>query len=342
MAKYKSAILGCGARAAVHIKAYEGIKEIHLNAACDKNETRLNEYGKMFNIPALYTDFEEMLKKEHPDILHIVTPPSIREMPIETAARLGVKGIVVEKPIALNQTQTRKIKEIVQRTDIKIAVNTQRRYFKSCQSLKRILNEGKIGDICFVRCVSKGNILSMGPHMVDLAMFFLKDVSPTHVWATAYGMNGYHNGHPAPANMMVNFLFPGQITVYYEDAENAVGVLGETEFWQHAEFDFWGAKGRAWWTQNRDWGYQSEDMAKPYLEKTSWDKDDIPGQREFTRAMAYWLDDESNVHLNCLDNALKGFDAIMGALQSAYTGKRVKLPADVPYDINEKLEKKIK
>ena len=182
MAKYKSVILGCGPRAAYHIQAYEGINEIHLNAACDKDEARLNEYGKRFKIPALYTDFEEMLKKEHPDILHIVTPPSIREVPIETAARFGVKGVIVEKPIALNQTQTGKIKEIVQRTGIKIAVNTQRRYFKSCQSLKNILDEGKIGDICFIRCVSKGNILSMGPHMVDLTMFFLKDMSPLRMY----------------------------------------------------------------------------------------------------------------------------------------------------------------
>ena len=139
MAKYKSVILGCGPRAEAHIKAYEGIDEICLNAACDRDEVRLNEYGKRFKIPALYTDFEEMLKKEYPDILHIVTPPNIREMPIETAARFGVKGIIVEKPIALSQIQIRKIKEIVQRTGIKIAVNMQRRYFSSCQNLKKIL-----------------------------------------------------------------------------------------------------------------------------------------------------------------------------------------------------------
>ena len=342
MTKYKSAILGCGPRAAVHIKAYEGIDEIHLNAACDKDKARLNEYGKRFKIHALYTDFEEMLKKEHPDILHIVTPPNIREEPIELATHYGVKGIIVEKPIALNAEQIEKIKDIVSKTGVKIAVNMQRRYFKTCQKMKKILDKGTIGDIQFIRCVCKGNILSMGPHMVDLLLYFLNDMFPTHVWATAYGMNGYDNGHPAPANMMINFLFPGQITVYCEDAEDAVGVLGETDFWQHLEFDFWGAKGRAWWTQNRDWGYQSEGMLKPYLEKTSWDEDDIPGQREFTRAMAHWLDDESKAHLNCLDNTLKGFDAIMGALQSAYTGKRVKLPADVPCDINEKLERKIK
>ena len=57
MIKYKSVILGCGPRAAAHIKAYEGIDEIRLNAVCDKDKTRLDEYGERFKIPALYTDF---------------------------------------------------------------------------------------------------------------------------------------------------------------------------------------------------------------------------------------------------------------------------------------------
>ena len=107
------------------------------------------------------------------------------------------------------------------------------------------------------------------------------------------------------------------------------------------ELDFWGSKGRAWWTQNRDWGYQSAGMAEPYSAKSCWFEDDVPGQREFTRAMAHWLDDDKNVHLNCLDIALKGFDVIMGTLQSAYTGKRLKLPTEVPDDIVTKLEARI-
>ncbi|MDD5699201.1 MAG: Gfo/Idh/MocA family oxidoreductase [Victivallaceae bacterium] len=342
MAKYKSAILGCGPRAEIHMRAYEGLEEITLQAICDRNPERLKNCGGKYKVPELYSDFEEMLAKERPDILHIVTPPSIREVPIDTAARYGVKGVIVEKPIALDQLQIRKIKEIVQRTGVKVAVNTQRRYFKSCQELKKVLDEKQIGDISFIRCVAKGNILSWGPHVVDLILYFLDDVAPTHIWATAYGMNGYDYGHPAPANMMINFQFPGQITVYCEDAEDAIGVLGETEFWEHVEFDFWGSRGRVWWTRSKGWGYQFAGMTDPRLMKSCGSEDEVPGQREFTRAMAHWLDDENKVHLNCLDNAFKGFEVIMGAFQSAYIGKRIEFPAVVPADINEKLEKKIK
>ncbi|MDO9542215.1 MAG: Gfo/Idh/MocA family oxidoreductase [Kiritimatiellia bacterium] len=339
--RYKSAILGCGPRAAAHIQAYEGIEEISLNALCDKQKERLNEYGKRFQITRLYDNLEMMLEKERPDILHVVTPPVIREEPMELAARFGVKGIIVEKPIALNPAQANVIKKLAERTGMKIAVNMQRRYFKTCQDLKEILDEGKIGDILWIRCVARGNILSMGPHMVDLILFFLNNVSPTRVWATAVGMNGYDYGHPAPANMLIQCVFPGEKVAYLEDAEDAVGTIGEKDFWQHGELDFWGTKGRAWWAQNRDWGYQAEGMKTARVAKCSWG-DDVPGQREFTRAMARWLDDDKNSHLNSLDNTLKGFDVIMATLQSAYIAKRVEMPCVVPDDIVDKLETKLK
>ena len=339
---YKSAILGCGPRAAEHIKVYEGLKEIHLHAACDKNKARLDDYGKKFRISALYESFEEMLDKERPDILHIVTPPTIREEPIELAAQYGVKGIIVEKPIALKLKQIEQIKKSVNKSGLKIAVNMQRRYFKTCQELKKCLDKGTIGDIQFIRCVTKGNILSMGPHLIDLLLFFLQDTDPLEVWACAYGMNGYDYGHPAPANMLINLTFPGDISVYCEDAEDAIGTAGEQNFWQHLEFNFWGTKGRAWWTQNRDWGYQCDETSNAYIEKSRWDESSIPGQREFTRALAHWLDDDRKTHLNCLDNALKGFDLIMGALQSAYTGRRIEFPANIPENIMEKLEERLK
>jgi len=338
---YKSVILGCGPRAAAHIEAYEGIKEIRLNAVCDKRKERLDEYGRKYRVPRLYEDLETMLKEEKPDVLHIVTPPAIREEPMELAARYGVKGIIVEKPIALNPAQANKIKGLARRTGLKIAVNMQRRYFKTCQDLKKILDEGKIGDIHWVRCVTRGNILSMGPHAVDLLLYFLNNVSPNCVWAAASGMNGYDYGHPAPANMLIQYVFPGEKVVYFEDAEDAIGTIGEKDFWQHLEFDFWGTKGRAWWAQNRDWGYQAEGMKTSRVEKCSWG-DDVPGQREFTRAMARWLDDDKNVHLNCLANTLNGFDVIMATLQAAYSGKQLELPCMVPDDIVQKLEAKLK
>ena len=96
MQHYKSAILGCGPRAAAHIEAYEGLDEITLNAACDKRRERLDEYGKKYRIPRLYEDLEKMLAQEKPDVLHIVTPPVIRMR--WTCSAFSGAGVAMSRP----------------------------------------------------------------------------------------------------------------------------------------------------------------------------------------------------------------------------------------------------
>ena len=321
--------------------AYEAITEMDLVVACDMNRQRLDRCGYRFSIDRLYEEYETMLSVERPDIVHIVTPPSVRAEPIELAAQYGVRGIIVEKPIALTPPQVQRIRACVERTGIKIAVNMQRRYFESCQRLHRILRDGKIGKITFVRCMTKGNILSMGPHMVDLLLYFLNDSSPGEIWATAYGMNGYEYGHPAPANMLTVFTFPDHVMAYCEDGDDAVGTAGETDFWQQLEINIWGTCGWAWWIQNRDWGCQVEGQSEPCVQVTRWRRDDPSGQTQFTRAMASWLNDDRNIHLNCLANAVRGFDAIMGTFKSVLEHKRVKLPTEIPDDIAATVERSL-
>ena len=73
---FKSAILGCRGRARAHAKAYQDIPVATLASICDMNEERLHEFGDMFEIGQRYTDMHEMLEKEKPDLLHIVTARS--------------------------------------------------------------------------------------------------------------------------------------------------------------------------------------------------------------------------------------------------------------------------
>ena len=75
---YKSAILGCRGRARGHARAYQHVKGGKLAAICDMQEDLLNDFGDEFGIDARYTDLDEMLSKEKPDLLHIVTAPVLR------------------------------------------------------------------------------------------------------------------------------------------------------------------------------------------------------------------------------------------------------------------------
>ena len=75
---YKTAFLGCGGRARAHADAYRFVKRGKIGAICDMNEELLNSFGDDFGVSSRYTDLDEMLEKEKPDVLHIVTAPVLR------------------------------------------------------------------------------------------------------------------------------------------------------------------------------------------------------------------------------------------------------------------------
>ena len=332
MIPYRSVILGCGGRAEAHAMVYPQIPEIDLIAACDKDSKRLTIFGQKFNIQNLYEDYEEMLEKEKPDIIHIVTQPDFRIVPVEIAVRHNVKAVILEKPVVMLPSEARQLRKISQKSGIKIIVNMQRRYNKTVQNLREVLSSGKIGDIEFVRCITKGNMMCMGPHLMDLLLMCLGDISPIGVWAMVYGAEDLRPPpgiHPAAANFLADYTFPNKTEVFFETSKDTVGTKGEDRFWMHLELDFWGTEGRAWWTQCKGWGYQSSGMRDPDTYETDWDRDEPMQQTEFTRAVATWMRDDSKPHENRLENALRGFDALMSAIKSALLNSRLTLPAKV-------------
>ena len=127
---YRSVVLGCGGRAEAHAKVYPQISEINLIAACDKDSERLAAFGQKFKIKNLHEDYEEMLIKEKPDIVHIVTQPDFRIVPIEIAIKHNVRAVILEKPVVMMPSEAEQLRKISQKTGIKIIVNMQRRYNK--------------------------------------------------------------------------------------------------------------------------------------------------------------------------------------------------------------------
>lgn len=329
---YRCGILGCGLRAESHADVYPGISEIDLIAACDKDRKRLVAFGQKYNIQNLYEDYRQMLEREKPDIVDVVTQPNFRVVPVEMAAHHGVKAVILEKPVVMMPSEAEQLRRICQKTGIKAIVNMQRRYNKSVQDLRGVLSSDKIGDIEFVRCMTMGNMMCMGPHLMDFLLMCLGDISPVSVWAMVYGAEDLTPPpgiHPAPANFIANYVFPNQISVFFEAAKDTVGTKGQNDFWMHLELDFWGTEGRAWWTQSNGWGYQSSGMNTPETYPTDWDADEPVQQTEFIKALVSWLNDNSILHGNHLENALRGFDALMAGIKSALLNTRLSLPTEV-------------
>ena len=67
------AIIGAGSHARdQHYPALRSIEEINLCAACDLVPKKLEEVRRLYDIPAGYTDYRQMIEKEAPDGVVIV------------------------------------------------------------------------------------------------------------------------------------------------------------------------------------------------------------------------------------------------------------------------------
>ena len=100
MAKYRAVILGCGGRSEWHARAYDLVDGAEVVACCDLLEEPRTRFAARFGLRG-YANLEEMIEKEKPDLIHLVTRPSTRVEQLTLVSEMGVPACIVEKPIAL-------------------------------------------------------------------------------------------------------------------------------------------------------------------------------------------------------------------------------------------------
>lgn len=287
---YRAAIVGAR-RGLHHAKAYQGLENMKVVALCEKDEERLAAGLKELEVPG-YKSYEEMLEKERPDIVHAVTMPSIPRVTwVEPAAANGVQVLVIEKPMALLPSEAEALTRAQRKTDLKIIVNHQRRYMPFAAKLLELMAKNQLGQVHFVRASTQGEVMDMATHLMDVALLPLGDTPPTRVWAAAQDGSTYVNPNlRCPGDLIATYTFTGGSRLFFESARSAFGTadypgVGSACYPYRCNIDVWADKGRFWWRENGQWGYQVDGMAYPFWEKTDFNLDDMPAQRAFTQAL---------------------------------------------------------
>ncbi len=175
MKSYKAGIIGCGSIANAHAKGYKTLG-IEITAAADISQEQLALFQKNYGIQNLYTDYKVMLEKEDLDIVSICTwPPLHAEMTINSA-RSGVRGILCEKPMAVNLAEADAMIEACDEQCVKLAIGHMRRFSEPYAEARKVILSGAIGEVYFIHGVTVGDLLSDGTHIIDMIRFYAGDV----------------------------------------------------------------------------------------------------------------------------------------------------------------------
>jgi predicted dehydrogenase len=97
-------LVGCGQIADAHLQAARRTGLATIVAVCDRSPDLARQAAVRFGVPDHECDFERMLVRTRPDVVHITTPPETHLALLEQALRAGAH-VYVEKPFALNAAQ---------------------------------------------------------------------------------------------------------------------------------------------------------------------------------------------------------------------------------------------
>ncbi|HEY3378162.1 MAG TPA: Gfo/Idh/MocA family oxidoreductase [Armatimonadota bacterium] len=142
-------IIGTGGMAAAHAGAFQQIKGVKLTACCDISRERAEEFARRFQIPAVYTNYLEMLDGERLDGVSNVTPDA-QHAEISLAVIARNMAILCEKPLATTLDDARSMATAAQHAGVINMVNFSYRNSCALQKAAQVVRAGKIGRIMHV------------------------------------------------------------------------------------------------------------------------------------------------------------------------------------------------
>jgi len=329
---YKSAIVSAKGRAFGHLSAYQHIHRSRVTGVCDQDASLLDRCRERFDVPAVYTDLEEMLEKEKPDILHLVTRPSTRVPLLKLASEAGVPAVIVEKPIALDIQDLLTLRELSQQTNMKVAVNHQLQFHPNRLRLQRAIEEGEIGEVQFIDATCGLNLAGQGTHLLAMLFSFNGFSPPRSVFGQVSGgdeMTG-EGKHEAPEIALAAIDFENGVRSMLHAGKGAP-LLEEQPRHMNKRIRVLGSRGYVHWTML---GWQLLSEKEGFSEGAhEYGEQDLLGQAALTEAMVDWLEDDHFIHPTRFDQALTECEVNLGIYASALRRAPVHFPLQESSDL---------
>jgi len=141
----KVGLVGLGHMGLLHLRNTRFIEDIQLVAAADRSKRSLKE-AESYGVKNLFEDYHDMLKLNGLDAVIIALPNFMHEECVTLFAEKGVH-IFVEKPLARNVSECKKIEQLVKKKGLILTVGHNYRFFDHVRKLKEACSKGILGDI---------------------------------------------------------------------------------------------------------------------------------------------------------------------------------------------------
>jgi UDP-N-acetylglucosamine 3-dehydrogenase len=216
MKKLGVAVIGTGFWGKNHARVYRELESTELIAICDVNAGRAKSVADQFGAKA-YTSSARMLKNAEIEAVSVCTWSTMLSKEALKALRAG-KHVLVEKPMATNTRQAKKLLETAEENDLHLTVGFLMRFIPGLRQIREAVESKRIGElVCATakrvsqwpeRIGDVGVVKDTAIHDIDI-MRFISGEEPISVYAKAGSMK--HR----------KFEDYAQIMLTYEDEKSA-------------------------------------------------------------------------------------------------------------------------
>ncbi|MDA0747187.1 MAG: Gfo/Idh/MocA family oxidoreductase [bacterium] len=168
-----------GAMPRSHAASYYRHPQTELAAVCDLRQEALDAFYEQWKDVwpdvRLYTDYREMLEKEKPDLVSVVTPDHAHADLTVASAESGAKAILCEKPIATSLADADRMIAAAEKHGVLLSIEHSRRWAASYLQARELIRSGEIGPLRTVVCEmfsKRAMLFRNGTHLLDMICFF--------------------------------------------------------------------------------------------------------------------------------------------------------------------------
>ena len=202
-ARFKGVCIGAGYFSHFQYEAWQRIPEVEIVAFSNRDADRATEIQAKFGLRKCYADWREMLEREKPDFVDIITPPPTHREISEFAARLGIH-IICQKPLAPTLAEAREIVAHAANAGVRFMVHENFRFQPWHRELHRQIQSGAVGDLHsltfrsrmgdgwgdqayiprqpYFRDYPRLLVYETGVHFIDTFRFLAGEISRVNAW----------------------------------------------------------------------------------------------------------------------------------------------------------------
>ncbi|MBJ7900115.1 MAG: gfo/Idh/MocA family oxidoreductase [Cyanobacteria bacterium RI_101] len=180
--------LGTGAIAADFAQDLALVPGAELGAVASRRPSQAQAFAQTFKIPKTYASYADLVAAPDLDLIYIATPNPRHREDCLSALSAG-KGVVCEKPLALNAQEAGEIIAFAQLKNLFLMEALWTRFNPLIQEVKTLLSQGKIGQPLYFQAdfgypvpydpqsrfyapEGGGALLDRGVYLLSLAQYF--------------------------------------------------------------------------------------------------------------------------------------------------------------------------